>query len=130
MAYGILADLVMVAHLGFVLFVVLGGVLVLYWRPALYVHLPAAVWGVLIEFAGWTCPLTPLENWLRQLGQEAGYTGGFVEHYLLAVLYPESLTRKVQITLGAVVLVVNLLLYWRVYSCHLSCGSSVEYRSR
>jgi hypothetical protein len=130
MAYGILADLVMVTHLGFVLFVVLGGVLVLYWRPALYVHLPAAVWGVLIEFAGWTCPLTPLENWLRQLGQEAGYTGGFVEHYLLAVLYPESLTRKVQITLGAVVLVVNLLLYWRVYSCHLSCGSSVEYRSR
>jgi hypothetical protein len=130
MAYGILADLVMVTHLGFVLFVVLGGVLVLYWRPALYVHLPATVWGVLIEFAGWTCPLTPLENWLRQLGQEAGYTGGFVEHYLLAVLYPESLTRKVQITLGAVVLVVNLLLYWRVYSCHLSCGSSVEYRSR
>jgi hypothetical protein len=130
MAYGILADLVMVAHLGFVLFVALGGVLVLCWRPALYIHLPAAVWGVLIEFAGWTCPLTPLENWLRQLGQEAGYTGGFVEHYLLAILYPESLTRKVQITLGAVVLVVNLLLYWRVYSCHLSCGSSVEYRSR
>ena len=111
MAYGTLADLVMIAHLGFVLFVVLGGVLVLYWRPALYVHLPAAVWGVLIEFAGWTCPLTPLENWLRQLGQEAGYTGGFVEHYLLAVLYPESLTREVQITLGAVALVVNLLLY-------------------
>ena len=126
MAYGILADLVMVAHLGFVLFVALGGVLVLCWRPALYIHLPAAVWGVLIEFAGWTCPLTPLENWLRQLGQEAGYTGGFVEHYLIAILYPESLTRKVQITLGAVVLVVNLLLYWRVYSCRLSCGSHAE----
>jgi hypothetical protein len=116
MAYGILADLVVVAHLGFVLFVALGGVLVWRWRPALYVHLPAAVWGVLIEFAGWTCPLTPLENWLRQLGTEAGYTGGFIEHYLLALLYPAGLTRNMQITLGAVVLAVNLLLYWRVYS--------------
>jgi len=127
MAYGILADLVMVAHLGFVLFVAFGGVLVQCWRPALYVHIPAAVWGVLIEFAGWICPLTLLENWLRRLGQEAGYTGGFVEHYFIAILYPESLTRKVQITLGAVVLVVNLLLYWRAYSRRFSRGSRVEH---
>ena len=116
MVYGLLADLVVVAHLSFVLFVALGGVLVWRWRPALYFHLPAVVWGILIEFAGWTCPLTPLENWLRQLGTEAGYTGGFIEHYFLALLYPAGLTRNVQMTLGAVVLVVNLLLYWRIYS--------------
>ena len=73
MVYHLLADFVVVVHLGFVLFVVLGGVLVLRWRSAMWVHLPAAVWGVLIEFADWTCPLTLLENWLRDMGEEAGY---------------------------------------------------------
>jgi len=118
MTYSILADIVVVVHLGFVLFVVLGGVLMFRWRSVLWVHVPAAIWGVLIEFAGWTCPLTPLENWLRHLGGEAGYTGtgDFVGHYLVSILYPEALTRRFQITLGFIALAVNLLIYWRVFS--------------
>jgi hypothetical protein len=116
MAYRILADFVVVVHSGFVLFVVLGGMLVLRWRPAMWIHLPSAVWGVLIEVAGWTCPLTPLENWLRDVGEDAGYTGGFVEHYLLSILYPARLTRNLQMAFGLVVLAVNVPVYWRVFS--------------
>ncbi len=116
MAYRILADFVVVVHFGFVLFVVLGGLLALRWRSIIKLHLPAAAWGVLIEFAGWTCPLTPLENWLRKMGTEAGYRGSFVEHYLLSILYPESLTRNLQIALGLVALTINLAIYWRVLS--------------
>ncbi|MEP0546199.1 MAG: DUF2784 domain-containing protein [Rhodothermales bacterium] len=111
MLYRFLADLVVVFHLAFVLFVVVGGLLVLR-RPRLaWLHVPAAAWGALIEFAGWICPLTPLENRLRRLGGEAGYTGGFVEEYLLAVLYPSGLTRTHQFVLGALVLVLNLAVY-------------------
>lgn len=115
MAYRILADLVAVVHLGFVLFVVFGGILVLRWRSVMWLHLPAVVWGVLLELAGWTCPLTPLENWLRDMGEEAGYRGGFVEYYLLSILYPEDLTRDLQMVLGFVALAVNLPIYWRVF---------------
>jgi hypothetical protein len=85
-SYGALADLVVALHFGFVLFVVLGGLLVLRWRWVGLVHLPAAVWGAWIEFSGRICPLTPLENEYRRLGGEAGYTGGFIEHYILPVL--------------------------------------------
>ncbi|HYJ79843.1 MAG TPA: DUF2784 domain-containing protein, partial [Longimicrobiaceae bacterium] len=110
-AYRALADAVVVLHFGFVLFVVLGGVLVLR-RPWLaWAHLPAAVWGALIEFAGWVCPLTPLENHLRALGREPGYTGGFVEHYITAVLYPSGLTRGMQVAIGLFVLAVNAFVY-------------------
>ena len=116
MAYRILADFVVVVHSGFVLFVVLGGILALRWRSAMWIHLPSAFWGVLVEVAGWTCPLTPLENWLRDAGEEAGYTGGFVEHYLLSILYPARLTRNLQMALGLVVLAVNVPVYWRVFS--------------
>ncbi len=117
MVYRFLADLVVVVHLAFVLFVVAGGLLVLR-RPRLsWLHLPAAAWGALIEFAGWICPLTPLENHLRRLGGEAGYAGGFVEEYLLALLYPSGLTRIHQLALGALVLTLNLAMYgwlwWR-----------------
>lgn len=113
-SYGALADLVVVVHLAFVAFVVFGGLLVLR-RPRLaWLHLPAAVWGVMIEFAGWMCPLTPLENALRLRGGEAGYSGGFVEHYLLPVLYPSGLTRGVQLVLGSIVLVLNLAVYGAV----------------
>src|SRR5687768_9467999 len=111
MWYRALADLVVVVHIAFVAFVVFGGLLVLR-RPRLaWLHLPAAVWGVMIEFAGWTCPLTPLENALRLRGGEAGYSGGFVEHYLLPVLYPAGLTRGVQLVLGSIVLALNLAVY-------------------
>lgn len=97
------------------IFVVLGGLLVLRWRWVMWLHLPAAVWGALIEFAGWICPLTPLEKWLRREGGLGGYEGGFVEHYILPLLYPSALTRTVQLVLGAGVIVVNLLIYWRVW---------------
>ena len=111
MIYRALADLVLVVHLGFVLFVVLGGLLVLRWPRLAWLHVPAAVWGVLIEYTGWICPLTPLENSLRERGGGAGYSGGFLEHYIQPVLYPAGLTRGTQIVLGSLALLVNLTAY-------------------
>lgn len=105
------ADAVLVVHALFVAFVVLGGLAVLRWPRLAWLHLPCAAWGALIEFAGWVCPLTPLENRLRRLGGEAGYEGGFVETYLLAALYPEGLSRPVQVALGVLVLAVNAAVY-------------------
>ena len=111
MIYRLLADLVFLAHLAFVVFVVLGGIAV-WWRPKLaWLHLPAVAWGALIEFAGWICPLTPWEQSLRRLAGEQGYSGGFVEHYLFPLLYPEGLTRDVQIVLGVLVLAINGVAY-------------------
>ena len=116
MPYRLLADLVVVVHLGFVVFVVVGGFLVVRWGWVAWLHLPSALWGALIEFFGWVCPLTPLEGWLRSRAGEAGYEGGFVEHYLLPILYPGELTREIQIVLGAGVVVVNLVAYAWVLS--------------
>jgi hypothetical protein len=111
MVYRLLADLVLAVHLAFVLFVVAGGFLVA-WRWGLrWLHLPAAAWGALISLAGWVCPLTPLENHLRRLGGAAGYEGGFIEHYIVSVLYPAGLTRGHQLLLAAGVVAVNLALY-------------------
>lgn len=109
-----LADLTVLVHLAFLLFVAVGGLAVLKWPRLAWVHLPAAAWGVLIEFAGWICPLTPLENQLRRAAGEAGYRGGFIEHYITAVLYPEGLTRTSQIALGALALAVNAAVYLRL----------------
>jgi len=109
--YRALADLILALHLVFVLFVVLGGLLVLRWPRAAWLHIPAAVWGVLIEYTGWICPLTPLENSFRTRGGEAGYSGGFIEHYIQPVLYPAGLTRGTQIVLGSFVLLLNLSAY-------------------
>ena len=114
MLYGLLADLVLVAHLAFVAFVVLGGFLVLRWRRLAWIHVPVALWGAAIVVTGFTCPLTPLENRLQQLGGRAGYQGGFIEHYITAVIYPAGLTRQTQIVLGTAVLALNLIVYWRV----------------
>ena len=111
MLYGMLAEAVVLLHLGFVLFVIFGRLLAFRWRRAPWFHLPAAAWGALIEFAGWICPLTPLENWLRRLGGQSGYQGGFVEHYILPVLYPRGLTRNVQVLLGTLVVLFNLAIY-------------------
>ncbi len=113
--YGALADAVVAVHFLFVLFVLFGGLLVLRWRWVRWPHLPAAAWGALIELAGWTCPLTPLEKWLRRQGSGAGYEGGFIEHYILPVLYPRALTRNTQLVLGLVVVLLNLFIYWRVF---------------
>jgi len=109
--YRALADLVLVVHLAFVVFVVLGGLLVLRWPWVAYLHIPAAIWGILIEYSGWICPLTPLENLLRQSGGQAGYSGGFINHYVQPVLYPAGLTRGTQILLGTLALLVNLTAY-------------------
>ena len=111
MIYRALADLVLVVHLAFVLFVVLGGLLALRWPWVASLHIPAAIWGILIEYSGWICPLTPLENALRQSGGEAGYAGGFIQHYIQPLLYPGGLTRETQIVLGTLALLVNLIAY-------------------
>lgn len=111
MAQDLAADLVVLLHFAFILFVVLGGFLALKWRRLAWVHVPAALWGALIEFSGWICPLTPLENWLRQAGGSQGYASGFVEHYLLPLIYPADLTRELQLGLGLGVLVLNGLVY-------------------
>lgn len=111
----VLADLVVGIHAAFVLFVGFGGLLVWRWPRAAWVHLPAAAWGAVIEFAGWVCPLTPLENHLRALAYEPGYTGDFVARYVFPVLYPEGLGRGVQVALGLVVVALNALIYWRVW---------------
>jgi hypothetical protein len=95
----------------FVAFVVLGGVVVLRWPRVIWLHVPAVVWGVMIELTGWTCPLTPLENVLRARAGETGYQGGFLEHYLLRVLYPAGLTRAAQWGLGGIALLVNIVAY-------------------
>ncbi len=111
MTWALLADAIVVVHLAFVAFVVLGGLMVWRWPRLAWVHVPAAAWGALVEFRGWVCPLTPLEvSWRLRAGQE-GYTGDFVEQYLLPILYPEGLTRGVQIALGVFVVVVNVGVY-------------------
>ena len=116
MIYSFLADLLVVIHLLFILFVIFGGLLVLWRKWIAFLHIPAAVWGALIEFKGWICPLTPLENHLRQLGGEQGYSGGFIEHYLIPIIYPDELTRTFQIILGIFVVVLNLMVYgWILY---------------
>jgi hypothetical protein len=115
MLYAALAVLVLLAHLGFMLFVVLGALLVAR-RPRLaWLHLPAAAWGVFVELSGRGCPLTALENLLRLRAGLAGYAGGFVEHYLLALLYPGALTRALQFALAGLVLALNLALYARLW---------------
>lgn len=111
MVYRLLADALVLLHLAFVVFVVAGGLLVLRWPRVAWAHLPAAAWGVWIEWSGGICPLTPLENRLRTAGGEAGYAGSFVEHYVMPVLYPVGLTSTVQVALGAAVLVLNLAIY-------------------
>lgn len=111
MVHRFLADTTLVVHLFFVLFVVLGGLLVLRWRWLAWVHVPAVIWGTFVELTGRICPLTPLELWLRDLGGEEGYEGGFIEHYITSWIYPEGLTRGFQIALGIGALAINLLVY-------------------
>jgi hypothetical protein len=112
MWYSWLAGLVLCIHVGFVLFVIFGGLLVLRWRWVAWLHLPAAAWGAVVEFTGWICPLTPLENWLRAQGGETSYRSDFITQYLLPVLYPEDLTRDLQLLLGTGVVVLNIAVYW------------------
>ncbi len=111
MLYRALADLLVVTHLAFVAFVVAGGLLVRWRRWVALVHVPCALYGAAIEIVGWICPLTPLENRLRALGGERGYPGGFVEHYLVPIVYPDALTPRAQVVLGVLVAAANLAIY-------------------
>lgn len=111
----IAADLVVLLHFLFICFVIAGGLLALKWPRILFFHFPAALWGMLIEFYGWICPLTPLEQYFRIRAGSAGYSVGFIEHYLLPVIYPAGLTRGIQIILGFVVILINLGIYTLVY---------------
>jgi hypothetical protein len=111
----LLADTLVLLHLLFVLFVIGGGLLVLWWPRVAWGHLPAAVWGALIEFAGWICPLTPLEIDFRIRAGQQGYRGDFVEQYVLPVLYPAGLTRPTQFAIGTLVVLVNIAIYtWAI----------------
>jgi hypothetical protein len=111
MAFRVLADATVVVHLAFVVFVVFGGLLVVRRPRVAWLHVPAVAWGAWVELAGWHCPLTPLENWLRTESGAAAYSSSFIEHYLLPLLYPESLSRELQWVLGGAVLLVNAALY-------------------
>ena len=118
----ILADVLVIVHLLFVVFVVAGGFLLVRWPKLVWLHLPAAAWGAYIEFTGGICPLTPLENRLRVLGGDSAYSGDFVERYLLPILYPENLTLPLQQVLGGVVVGVNLVAYALAYR---ACGDGL-----
>jgi Protein of Unknown function (DUF2784) len=114
-SFNILADLIVLLHFSFVVFVIFGGLLVLKWKWVMWVHIPAAIWGTLIEFTGWICPLTPLENWLREAGGGQEYSASFIEHYVMPILYPAELTREIQIFLGVFVVLLNAGIYVWVY---------------
>lgn len=111
------ADTLVLLHLAFILLVLFGGLLVLRWRPALLLHLPALAWGLAVEYLHLGCPLTTWENQLRNAAGDAGYPGGFIEHYLWPLIYPAGLTPTVQLVLGSVALLLNLAVYacvaWR-----------------
>jgi hypothetical protein len=111
MVFALLADLTVFVHALFVVFVVTGGFLALRWRHAPWLHLPLAAWGAWVELGNRVCPLTPLENHFRARAGEHGYEGGFLEHYLLGILYPEGLTREIQLVLGGGVIALNLAVY-------------------
>ncbi len=108
------ATAVVLLHMAFVAFVVLGGLLALRWPRVAWVHVPAALWGAVIALVGWVCPLTPFENWLHVQGGQSPYTTGFLEHYLLPILYPVAMTRHLQLATGVFVVGLNALVYWRV----------------
>ncbi len=119
MLYRLLADAIIIIHLIFILFVILGGLLALRNKRWSIVHLPAVIWAAAIEFKGWICPLTPFENWFREKGGNAIYQGDFIEHYLLPIIYPADLTRGLQIFFGLSVIIINIAVYvWVLSKTH------------
>ena len=114
MLYLVAANAIALIHLAFIIFVVMGGIAVLRWPWLMWIHLPAAIWGVMIEFAGWYCPLTTSENALLRRAGEAGYSNGFLEHYIFSIIYPTGLTRGMQVALGVLVLMINVAVYARL----------------
>ncbi len=118
MSYQIVASGMVLLHLGFVGFVVAGGLVCMKWRRVVWIHIPAVIWGIAIELTGWICPLTPLENYLRQKAGEQAYANDFVFHYLMPILYPETLTRKIQLLMGLVVALINITIYAYIIRSH------------
>ena len=110
----ILADLIVFCHFAFILFVIFGGFLVIKWHKLIWLHIPAACWGALVEFFGWFCPLTSYENSLRGAGG-GGYASGFIEHYIIPMIYPYGLTREIQVCLGFVVILLNFWVYRKLF---------------
>ena len=106
-----MANLIVSVHFLFVVFVVLGGLLAIRWPRIIWLHVPAVIWGAPVEFTGWICPLTPLENRLRRAAGDANYQGDFIAHYILPALYPNGLTRRDQLMLGGIALALNLAIY-------------------
>jgi hypothetical protein len=111
MLFRLAADAVLLAHLAFILFALLGAAIAARWRWILVVHLPAAAWGFYVELTGRICPLTYLENYLRIEAGQSAYSESFVEHYLISIIYPAGLTRDIQFALAGVVIVVNISIY-------------------
>ena len=111
MWYQTAADLLLVFHLLFILFVVAGGLLAIKWRWIAWLHLPAVCWGALVEINSWVCVLTPWENQLRHLAGQDGYTGGFIEYYIASIIYPDGLTAGIQVAMGISVIVINVFMY-------------------
>jgi hypothetical protein len=116
MTYLIFAECILLIHFIFIIFAALGAILVLIRNKIAWLHVPTVIWATLIEFTGWICPLTPLENWLRFQGGESGYSSGFIEYYIHPLLYPEMLTRNGQLLLGILLLGFNVIIYLRVFS--------------
>lgn len=118
MFYSIAADALLIVHLLFILFVILGGLLVMRWRGVIYPHLTAVIWGVLVEFNHWICPLTPWENALRHAAGEVSYQSSFIEHYIIPLIYPANLDNETQLILGSSVILINLVIYslllWKI----------------
>lgn len=111
MIYRIFADIVVIFHLAFIVFAVIGGILILRWKSIVWLHLPATIWAVLILLVGWVCPLTPLENFLRQKGGERGYETSFIDQYIIPVIYPGELSSSVEFLLAMVLALVNCSIY-------------------
>ena len=109
--YRLLADLLVLAHFAFIIFVLLGGLLMLKWPQVAWLHIPAALWGVMTELLSLPCPLTPMEKYFQRLAGDAPYEGDFIAHYLLPIIYPAGLTPNIQLLLGIIVIVVNIVIY-------------------
>lgn len=116
--YNLFADLIVLAHFLFIVFVICGGLLVIRWPKAAFIHLPAAAWGATVEFFGWICPLTALENHFRNLAGYNRYSGDFIFRYLVPIIYPENLTALMQIFFGFLVILTNIIFYSIVIRKH------------
>ena len=114
MLYRLAADSLVLFHLSFILFVLFGGLLALKWHRVMWLHLPAVAWGIAVEVLHLPCPLTRWENLFRHLAGQDGYAGGFIEHYILTLIYPAGLTPQIQLGLGALVLLINAAVYVRL----------------